>query len=454
MKTRGLRTWFAVASLCAGVGAQTFWTQASISGPAGRWSPAMAFDSLRGQSVMFGGYGPFPGYQGDAWSWDGATWSLAPTGPSPRAGHAMVYDNQRDRIVLFGGDATPNPSILATPSNETWEFNGLSWSLVSTNGPPARTGHKMAFDSQRGRTVMFGGPNPSPLHPDTWEWDGTSWAQVNTSGPTRAGHAMAYDAHRGRVVLFGGHYAGQLGDTWEWDGVSWTQIPVVGPAPRQDHQLIYNPQRARIMLFGGWSGSSYLGDSWEWDGTTWAQIGSSGPARGGHVMTYDSGRNRVVLFGGQSNGLQHGDTWEAEVLASPSSATAFGNGCGTPALSLSPVPTALPSIGTTALASLANTPSPLVFVAVGWSKTVAGPFLLPLPLDGFGMTGCLMLQSTEVLGLQALVTGPTTASFGVGIPSLSSLIGLHLYLQGWALAPGMNPAGVITSNGLDWGIGF
>jgi len=35
--------------------------------------------------------------------------------------------------------------------------------------------------------------------------------------------AMAYDSGRGKIVLFGG-YAGSavLGDTWEWDGASGT----------------------------------------------------------------------------------------------------------------------------------------------------------------------------------------------------------------------------------------
>ena len=34
-----------------------------------------------------------------------------------------------------------------------------------------------------------------------------------------------------------------------------------------------------------------------------------------------------------------------------------------------------------------------------------------------------------------------------------SLIGVPLYLQGWAPAPGANPAGVIVSNGIEWFIG-
>jgi len=54
---------------------------------------------------------------------------------------------------------------------------------------------------------------------DTWEWDGSQWVQRTpaTSPPPRwGGHAMAYDSLRGRVVLFGGSngYNSYLGDTW------------------------------------------------------------------------------------------------------------------------------------------------------------------------------------------------------------------------------------------------
>ena len=41
----------------------------------------------------------------------------------------------------------------------------------------------MAYDSQRGKTVLFrgtifpGASSPSALFGDTWEWDGSAWTQ-------------------------------------------------------------------------------------------------------------------------------------------------------------------------------------------------------------------------------------------------------------------------------------
>ena len=94
------------------------------------------------------------------------------------------------------------------------------WTQVATTEPSARTFHAMAFDSQRGRTVLFSGNVGGA---DTWEWNGTGWLpQIFAFGPAaRQHHALAYDSQRGRTVLFGG--TSYLGNTWEWDGVAWAR---------------------------------------------------------------------------------------------------------------------------------------------------------------------------------------------------------------------------------------
>ena len=77
----------------------------------------------------------------------------------------------------------------------------------------------MVYDSQRGRTILFGGFNGNYLG-DTWEWNGAipQWTQMNIVGPkpsARHTHAMGYDSRRGSIILFGGFYNNYLGDTWE-----------------------------------------------------------------------------------------------------------------------------------------------------------------------------------------------------------------------------------------------
>src|ERR1035441_6585189 len=63
-----------------------------------------------------------------------------------------------------------------------------------------------------------------------------SWTQRSPLAPSpsaREHHAMAYDSVRGRTVLFGGYDGSSyLGDTWEWNGANWTQVATTGPSAR------------------------------------------------------------------------------------------------------------------------------------------------------------------------------------------------------------------------------
>ncbi len=124
----------------------------------------------------------------------------------------------------------------------------------------------MAYDSVRGVTVLFGGWDGLSIFGDTWEWDGSSWTQVSSSGPSaRYEHAMAYDSARGVTVLFGGRdVSSRFRDTWEWDRSSWTQVSTSGPSARELLAMAYDSARGVTVLFGGGGGSGYLGDTWEY----------------------------------------------------------------------------------------------------------------------------------------------------------------------------------------------
>ena len=95
----------------------------------------------------------------------------------------------------------------ALPAQTEWQRSALD----------GRFGHALAYDSARGRVVLFGGTASLLTLSDTWEWNGNVWTRQTpaVSPPARIGHALAYDVARGRVVLFGGHGpGGTLSDTW------------------------------------------------------------------------------------------------------------------------------------------------------------------------------------------------------------------------------------------------
>lgn len=78
----------------------------------------------------------------------------------------MAFDSNRGVTVLFGGsDVNGHPSLTA-------EFSSSGWQAVSPlTLPPGRVTHELVYDSFRGTIVMFGGGNSSgaPLS-DTWEF--------------------------------------------------------------------------------------------------------------------------------------------------------------------------------------------------------------------------------------------------------------------------------------------
>jgi hypothetical protein len=74
----------------------------------------------------------------------------------------------------------------------------------------------MVYHVARGVTVLVGGLI-QPSDNETWEWDGIAWTLSPAAGPTRRGHGfMVYDGSRQRAVLFGGQSGSYLNETWEY----------------------------------------------------------------------------------------------------------------------------------------------------------------------------------------------------------------------------------------------
>ncbi|MBS0197764.1 MAG: hypothetical protein JSR77_13500 [Planctomycetes bacterium] len=227
------------------------WTQRYVEGPSPRGRHAMAYDSIRGVTVLFGGEVSYPGEDiadAQTWEWNGTAWTLrADTGPSPRVDHTMAFDTVRGVTVLFGG---ANNDF--SRSGETWEWDGLTWTLRARDGPAPQRWHAMAYDSGRGVTVLLGGDFLAPT--ETWEWSQSVWKQQTVPPPAwQYDHEMAYDSSRLVTVMFGGYkyYSGSSDETWEWDGSDWARRAIEGPTPRHDHAMAYDSGRSVTVLFGG-----------------------------------------------------------------------------------------------------------------------------------------------------------------------------------------------------------
>ncbi len=322
------------------------WNDLSVPSPQ-RGNMGYAYDSEHHQGVIFGGDG-CGGTCDNTFLWNGKYWKEIILNPKPSARRSiqMTYDAVRSEVILFGGWTFPDNYF-----GDTWTFNGTSWTLKNTPGPPTRANNALAYDKDKQKVVLFGGSLYQTIYGDTWEWDGTNWRQVsNTGPPPRIFSRMVYDETRKKMVLFGGatRYPGTvLNDTWEWDGNIWHQVATTGPSPRLYHQMVYDPIRKKVILYGGIDEaiSKVYDDTWEWDGSKWTRINVNSPGlRYAGAIFFDDINDYVVLSGGYENGVLKNDTWMYLATNSP---------FGSPPPPIAPI--AATAAGTTVMIGVAAT---------------------------------------------------------------------------------------------------
>ena len=290
----------------------TTWADKSPANPDTRMWAAAVYSPANGKVLLFGGNNAAGN---DTWEWDGARWArLQPvTSPSARQDFCLVYDTAMGKILLFGGYRNSDGAVL----NDTWEWSGTNWTLrTPASSPPARYSASMAHETSTGKTYLFGGYSAGGDHlSDTWEWNGTTWTVKFETPNQRTGAGHAYDPVRQKLVVFGGT-PGDGTDTWTYDGTRWLRLfPATSPVGRHSHAMTFDVARGKIILFGGYrtSTGAHLNDTWEWNGTTWTQRNTSPApkARRNHGLAYDSVRQRVVLFGGYDEAsVRQADVWE------------------------------------------------------------------------------------------------------------------------------------------------
>jgi hypothetical protein len=180
----------------------------------------------------------------------------------------------------------------------------------------------MAFDPSLGRVILFGGAGADGTGlNDTWAWDGTTWTQVADTGPDARVRAGLVGS--GSVVLFGGLNSIDpalapasrtlFGDSWRWDGEGWTKVQDIGPAPRWGHGLAFRAAAGRIALFGGGTafapaedGSLAPGlrrDTWEVPDTA-AQPGGGSQPGSVEVASVEVSPSTIIGLGGAGQALQ------------------------------------------------------------------------------------------------------------------------------------------------------
>ena len=303
-----------------------------------------------------------------------------PAAPEPRTGAYMAYDSARGETLLFGGWTRADTQSPATYPADLWAWDGKRWRRLDppsgTERPIGRDVPVMAFDAMRKRLVMFGGrrraDGASPgWENDVWEWDGVRWHRIAAASSPRVLHPTAlYDPQRRRVVVYGGGILSDSGafngfsrTLWEWDGARWNARDSTGPDLPPAGATV--PSAGGLLFMMGQVGVNRAAPTaasrlWLWNGTAWTDHADGPPfnnlqaiagapdgslffyqawedwrttavlhvrdARGAwrHVeealnpgvrntqaAAWDARRQRLVLFGGSTrDGKLLDDTWE------------------------------------------------------------------------------------------------------------------------------------------------
>ncbi len=385
---------------------------ASGAGAGPRSSPGVCWDTARGKLVVFSGKGAagvWANYETTLWEWDPVGgWVLQTplTGPDPRWLYNMEYVPGLGS-VFHGGVAWNGSS--AYKSNETWAWDGATWTLLSTAGPTRGNGH-LVYRPATNDMVYFGGVDAANTKTaDTFIYDvaTNAWSQTITAtlptshaatgGPGLVGTAGYFDPVTGKTIIQGG--AGNGGApsnlTWEFDGLDWTDVtPATSPGVRNAD--------------GIWIGATNRG---------YTLLGSTGSA--------------------------NDETWERGVTAI-GTFTNMGTACATSAGNTATISSSgMPSIGNPLVVDFDNlTPGTLNFAAVGGSDTSYFGLPLPIPfgviLPGSG-AGC-SLQVSDDIGLYspAVDVSGTTASLTLPVPNNPAFVGLTAYVQGVQIELGVS----------------
>jgi hypothetical protein len=299
------------------------WVQiVDATSPAPRSLSAFWFDPHAATPLLYGGLDNDQGYF-DLWSYANGTWiknADDKNQPTSCVDPLTAYDTDRQRLVMICN------------SIDVWEFDGTTWTQKKASDqktkPDPRRLSSIAYDQTLKKIVYFGGFNETNFLQETWLWDGTSWTRIKKNlPPYRAQAAMWYDQTLKKTVIYGGvgrtDTEGRIvrfSDMWAFDGSGWTELhPSATPGQRYSTTYAVDPRDGHVLLFGGIlynkdektevETQRYMNDLWEWDGANWKQLQATNPpARENASLVFNPLTNKFVMFGGYA-ARYFGDVW-------------------------------------------------------------------------------------------------------------------------------------------------
>lgn len=285
--------------------------------------------------LLFGGVEFLRGSLGDTWQLEPGGWAprSSDTAPAPRGGHAMSAATGEGRVLLFGGEGTELFADTWLWETAAWRALCTPSEPCAAPQPSARVGHAMVFDGNRQRVVLVGGFDGQQVLEDTWTWsESAGWVELCSGScevdpasccgyTARFGHGLAYDSNRGQVLMFGGNDgAADLSSLWTLAANEWKEIvpPGASPGARASHSMAFDERSRITVVMGGTRNGQTLDDGlWGYHPETgeWlvaTAIEQPPTARAFAPLVAEATSEQLVLLGGGVTGEQT-DTWRLQL---------------------------------------------------------------------------------------------------------------------------------------------
>jgi hypothetical protein len=257
------------------------WTSTTPpSSPPNREGAAAAYDPATRVVMLFGGSGPTIGQVGqlfnDTWAWTGSTWrrlnSGGAHGPPIGDGAQMAWDGTRHQMILvtYAGTLT---------AAETWIWDGSGWRHQPNGNIAALAFGVMAYDPASHALVRVSPVIGDNSHSAAFSWNGSSWRLLVTDGPPVDGIAvdpLGNDLEACGASTYSAAFAVHA-SCWQWTGINWVPAQVSLPSAATRSVTIEaevdDVDRAQLLVIG-WLIPPVQNEAqplyvWAWDGYTW-----------------------------------------------------------------------------------------------------------------------------------------------------------------------------------------
>ena len=204
-----------------------------------------------------GGIGPVPSYTNTSNTYDGTSWTAAPTVPFS---HALGGGTGTATAAIGGGGDGNAPGAVA-------EFNGSTWTATPTLG---FNGFTIRFVGTQSAAVGAG----AYYSDNAYEWDSSTWTASGASMPVHKYSASSVGTATAGAWIAGSTVgpAAKTGIVQLYNGTSWsvgTSVPTTG-APGA---CCSNSSPVDDLWVAGLDGASKT-YTYTWDSSSWTTTGS------------------------------------------------------------------------------------------------------------------------------------------------------------------------------------